>query len=485
MAPTPIIVSFGNDLRLRDNRALAAAIETGAPVIPVYVLDTAAAGAWAPGGASRWWLHGSLAALAESLSARGSRLVLRRGDLARELARLAQETGAKAVHLTRRYEPWASAQEARLKRSLDAIGVDVKRYGGALLVEPESVRTQAGEPFRVFTPFWRAASAQVQVRPAAKVPDKLPAPKTWPASERLEDWGLLPAKPDWAAGLRASWTPGEAGAEAALDDFIAAALRSYKEDRDRPDRPGTSRLSPHLHFGEIAPTAVWQALTMAQTVHPELATGAQKYLAEIGWREFSAHLLVQFPALPDVPFRRDFQDFPWADDEAKYHAWTRGATGYPIVDAGMRQLRQTGWMHNRVRMVAASFLVKHLLVGWQRGQAWFWDNLVDADLASNAAGWQWVAGCGADAAPYFRVFNPILQGQKFDPDGSYVSTFLPELARLPTEHIHEPWAAPPLVLAAAGVRLGTTYPQPIVDHAEARKAALEAYAKLRANSASR
>jgi deoxyribodipyrimidine photo-lyase len=480
MTVKPVVVCFGLDLRLKDNRALQAAIAAQAPIIPLYVLDDTSPGALKPGGAARWWLHGSLTSLAASLEKRGSRLVLRRGETAAEIVRLASEAGAGAVHMTRRYEPWARALEENLKQTLDAEKVDCRRFGGGLLLEPESVRNKSGEPFKVFTPFWRACCDLIADKPVATLPARLPAPDTWPAGDQLEAWSVLPEKPDWAGGLRATWEPGEAAAERRLTSFIADALEHYRDARDRPGVPGTSMLSPHLHFGEISPAAVWRTLRVAQTLHPEIEAGTAKFLAEIGWREFCYHLLHQFPDLPERPFRKEFADFPWTDDKASLAAWQNGRTGYPIVDAGMRQLRQTGWMHNRVRMVTGSFLVKHLLIPWQHGQAWFWDNLVDADLASNAAGWQWIAGCGADAAPYFRVFNPVLQGEKFDPAGDYVRKFVPELAKLPAAHIHAPWQAPAEILKAAGVRLGASYPHPIVEHAQGRANALAAFASMKA-----
>ena len=479
MPHAPILVWFQSDLRLADHRALQAALAAGAPVIPVFILDDSAAGSWVPGGASRWWLHGSLASLARDLEHRGSRLILRRGGTLAELHKLVTETGALAVHFSRRYEPAARMLEDEVKSGLDPIGVACKRFGGSLLFEPESVRSKTNDVYKVFTPFWRAACAGDTPRLAAAAPKRLPTPATWPVSDKLETWGLLPTSPDWAGGLRDGWTPGETGAQEQLTLFMADALTAYKEDRDRPDRPGTSRLSPHLHFGEISPAMIWHEIKATQTMQPRTEASAAKFLAEIGWREFSYHLLFNFPHLPETAFRADFAGFPWRDDAARLRAWQRGETGYPIVDAGMRQLRQTGWMHNRVRMVVASFLVKHLLIPWQAGEAWFWDNLVDADLASNAASWQWVAGCGADAAPYFRIFNPMTQGEKFDPDGGYVRTFVPELAKLRTDYIHAPWTAPALELAAAGIKLGKTYPHPIVDHSEARDAALAAFQSLK------
>ena len=391
-------------------------------------------------------------------------------------------TGATSVYFSRRYEPAARALEEAVKRGLDGLGVACKRYGGSLLFEPEAIRSKTNDVYKVFTPFWRAACAGDAPRLSAAAPKRLVAPAAWPASDVLAAWSLLPTSPDWAGGLRGNWTPGEAGAHAQLTVFATLALTTYKDDRDRPDRPGTSRLSPHLHFGEISPAMVWHEIKATQSMQPQTEAGAAKFLAEIGWREFSYHLLFNFPHLPENPFRADFANFPWREDEARLRAWQRGMTGYPIVDAGLRQLRQTGWMHNRVRMVVASFLVKHLLIPWQAGEAWFWDNLVDADLASNAAGWQWVAGCGADAAPYFRIFNPMTQGEKFDPAGDYVRTFVPELAKLRTDYIHAPWTAPALELAAAGITLGKTYPKPIVDHSQARDAALAAFQSLKAAS---
>jgi len=474
----PAIVWFRQDLRLADNPALAAAAAAG-PVLPLYILDTGTR-AWPPGGAGRWWLHHSLAALADALRRRhGLNLLLLRGDPAVLLPRLVRQTGARAVYWNRLYEPAAIQRDTVIKSDLKTAGIAVETGNSALLFEPWTVQTRIKGWFRVFSPFWRACLALPQ-------PPPQPAPKTvtgWTGAvtgERLEDWGLLPAAPDWAGSLRAAWQPGEAGAAARLAGFLDTALSGYADERDRPDRAATSRLSPHLHFGEIGPRQIWQAVQMRIAQHDHgRGDAAGKFLAEIGWREFSYHLLYHFPDLPERNFRGDFDGFPWHDDPALLRRWQRGRTGYPIVDAGMRELWQTGWMHNRVRMIAASFLVKHLRQHWRHGAAWFWDTLVDADLASNAASWQWVAGSGADAAPYFRIFNPILQGAKFDPDGAYVRRWVPELAALPATYIHQPWAAPAAVLAAAGVTPGRSYPAPVVDHDRARKAALAAFAGLR------
>lgn len=483
MTAGAVIHWFRQDLRLSDNRALSAAAASGRPVVPVYVLDDAGAGDWSMGGASRWWLHGSLTSLAADLQHNGSRLILRRGESVPVLMRLAVETGAEAIYLTRAYEPKAAALETELKTACDAAGIAVRRFGGSLLHEPESLRTRSGEPFRVFTPFWRSALEAPPPRPPVPPPASLPAPSPWPASDRLASWRLLPRRPDWAGGLRDTWQPGEAGASQRLSFLLENVLAGYAEERNRPDRPATSMVSPHLHFGELSPGQCWHAVSMARYRRPGLETGAASFLREIGWREFSGHLLHHWPHMTDAPFRPEFAGFPWDDDatatERNLRAWQQGRTGYPIVDAGMRQLWETGWMHNRVRMITASFLTKHLRIHWRHGARWFWDTLVDADLASNSASWQWVAGSGADAAPYFRIFNPILQGVKFDPEGAYVRQFVPELSRLPIAYVHAPWTSPPEVLANAGVQLGGDYPLPIVDHAGAREKALAAYATLR------
>lgn len=475
MSPAPTIVWLRQDLRLVDNPTLIAAAAEGRPVVPVYILDTAGEGAWPPGGATKWWLHHSLAALARDLDTRGSRLVLRRGAAAAVLDALVAETGAASVFWNRRYEPAAIARDTAIKKALETRGIVAKSFNASLLFEPWTVRNKAGAPYRVFTQFWKTCLAGDEPPLPVPAPNRLAAPAAWPKSDALDSWKLLPTKPDWAGGLRDNWTPGEAGANARLDRFLDAAVETYKEDRNRPDLEGTSRLSPHLHFGEIGPRQCFHAAR----ARAGRSKGAEHFLSELGWREFSHHLLYQRPDLPETALRDDFRGFPWADDAANLAAWQRGRTGYPIVDAGMRELWHTGWMHNRVRMIVASFLVKHLLLPWQRGEEWFWDTLVDADLANNAASWQWVAGCGADAAPYFRIFNPILQGAKFDPEGAYTRRWVPELAKLPTDHLFAPWEAPQSTLRAAGIELGTDYPKPLVDHGTARARALAAFQSLR------
>ena len=464
------IVWFRDDLRLSDNPALSEAAASGAPLLALYVLDEAAMGDWRLGAASRWWLHHSLSSLASDLFARGVPLVLRRGPADMALFSLLTETKARSLYWNRLYEPWAVRRDGEIKARLRAEGVQAQSSNASLLFEPAALHNAQGEPYRVFTPFWRACLA----KPAPAAP--LPPPARLrgapaPASERLEDWRLLPTMPDWAGGLREAWAPGESEAKTKLFDFVAKRAAKYNETRDALGEDGVSRLSPHLHFGEVSARQVWQS------VESEAGPTGAAYLRQLGWREFSRHLLFANPDLPEKPLDRSFSRFPWRDDNNGLTAWKKGRTGYPLVDAAMRELWRTGYMRNRARLVAASFLVKHLLIHWREGEDWFWDTLVDADLANNAASWQWVAGCGADAAPYFRVFNPVLQGEKFDPGGVYVRRFVPELAKLEAKWIHRPWEAPKAVLEAAGVRLGESYPLPIVDHASARARALAAYAE--------
>ena len=481
MSDAPIILWFRNDLRLGDHRALTAAVKTGAPIILLYVLDDETPGQWRMGGASRWWLHHSLAALAKDVAKKGNTLILRRGSAREELPKIAAGCGAAAVYFSRCYEPSAVALEADLKALLEERGIVCKRFSGALLREPEDIRTKAGDVFKVYTPFWRALSSEFTVGKPLAAPAAIPLPSKLPKSDALASLALLPRKLDWPAGLAVEWTPGEAGANARLNTFFESAMKDYAEARNRPDLPGTSRLSPHLHFGEITPALCWYRASQAAAHSPGSDKGHETFLKEIVWREFAHTLLFYWPNLPEAPFRPAFSSFPWSENAEHLNAWQRGQTGYPIVDAGMRELWTTGYMHNRVRMITASFLIKDLLVPWQRGEEWFWDTLVDADLANNAAGWQWVAGCGADAAPYFRIFNPVTQGEKFDPNGDYVRAWIPEISKLPTEHIHAPWDAPADELARAGVVLGKTYPQPIIDHAAARARALAAFARVKSS----
>jgi len=477
MAPpqAPVIVWFRRDLRLSDNAALAAAAQSGAALLPLYILDDETPGELRMGGASRWWLHGSLKALDESL---GGHLCLKSGGAPKVLAALLDETGARAIHAVQGYQPWDTKLEETIATHCKEKGVSLQLHPGRLLFAPDAVCTSSGDPYKVFTPFWKACLSLPEPRAPLKPPKLGEFAKV--KGEKLDALKLLPKKPDWAGGLRETWRPGETAAKQRLSDFIDGALADYAEDRSNLCGDPTSRLSPYLHFGEISPNQVWHAVRHAAEGHRgKIRKGAETFLKELGWREFSYHLLYRFPGMPENPLRPEFADFPWRDDRQALRAWQRGQTGYPVVDAAMRQLWQTGWMPNRARMIVASFLVKHLLLPWQTGEAWFWDTLVDADLANNSASWQWVAGCGTDAAPYFRVFNPVLQGQKFDPGGEYVRAWVPELAHLPAPDIHAPWDVPPMTLAQSGVELGKSYPEPIVDHASARARALKAFDRIK------
>ncbi|HEY1313093.1 MAG TPA: deoxyribodipyrimidine photo-lyase [Steroidobacteraceae bacterium] len=476
--PITTLVWFRQDLRLADNPALAAALEFAAPIIPVFIFAPAEEGTWAPGAASRWWLHQSLSQLDAQLRKAGSRLCLRvAADSLTELLRLCRECGATRVLWNRRYEPTVIARDRRIKTELQAAGLETGSFNAALLHEPWSVMTGSGGPFQVFTPFWRHCTALPDPVEPSPAPARIAAPAAWPESRALGDLSLLPTL-NWTQGLHAAWSPGN-GAEV-LRQFLDDSFDEYPSVRDRPDLPGTSRLSPYLHFGEIGPRQVWHAVRRFALNRGQHTSWRQShFLTELGWREFAHHLLFHFPQTPEQPLREKFARFPWQSSALRLRAWQRGATGYPLIDAGMRQLWRTGWMHNRVRMISASFLVKDLLQPWTDGARWFWDTLVDADLASNTLGWQWVAGCGADAAPYFRIFNPITQATRFDPQGTYVREWVPELARLTSEWVHQPWAAPAEILADAGVRLGSSYPHRLVEHATARAAALAALATLK------
>ena len=473
----PALVWLRDDLRLDDNPALEAAQASGRPLLLVFLLHEESPGLRPLGGAARWWLNQSLKALAATIDAKGGQLLLRRGAALDTLTRLARDVNAEVVYWNRRYGAAEIAVDTAVKSALAAADVTVESFGGNLLHEPWTVATQSGGPFRVFTPFYRRARTQAPRTPSqTRLPWRFAA---CPKGERLENWALEPSRPDWAGGLRATWTPGEAGARDALTRFLDGGIAGYADERDRPDRPSTSRLSPHLRFGEISPHRILAAVQHAEADGSAAPRDAEKFVSELYWREFSYHLLFHYPDIGTSNFNDRFDAFAWQNAPALLRAWQRGMTGYPIVDAGMRQLWQTGWMHNRVRMVAASFLIKHCLTDWRQGEAWFWDTLVDADPANNPASWQWVAGSGADAAPYFRIFNPVAQGEKFDPNGDYVRRYVPELTGLPSNAVHRPWEAPPDVLRRAGVRLGETYPRPIVDHAAARDRALDRFQAIR------
>jgi deoxyribodipyrimidine photo-lyase len=460
----PTLVWFRQDLRLADHAALTAAAAKG-PIIALYILDDDTPETWRWGAASRWWLHKSLENLVSKIP-----LILRRGKADQVIAQVLKESGATSLHFTRDYAPWAGTLEKRIKENCESQNVSCHRHGGFLLHEPESIRNGSGEPYKVYTPFSRACFATGEPR-ALKPTPKFEIFGGVIKTEKLSDWNLRPTTPNWAGGLEDAWKPGEEGAITLLHYFLDGALADYAEGRDRTDKPFTSRLSAHLHWGEISPHQIWHATRSAMAkAGGTLDKSGEKFLKEVLWREFSYHLLHHWPHFPDQPFKPEYADFPWVEDQAALRRWQKGETGYPIVDAGMRELWHTGIMHNRVRMVVASFLIKDLLIPWQQGERWFWDTLVDADIGANSASWQWVAGCGADASPYYRVFNPVLQGQKFDPDGAYVKKWISELKDVPVEFIHCPWEmnTPP-----------KAYAKRMVDHAMARDRALEAFKKIK------
>ena len=474
------LVWFRHDLRLADQPALGWALRRGGAVIPVFILEPD--GPWSPGGASRVFLHDDLAALDVGLRTAGSRLVLRQGDPTAVLADLAAETGADALVFNARMEPAGRRTDAAVMAALGQ-RLAVHETNGALLLDPRGVATGSGGPYRVFTPFWRAIHAALLVaQPASQpAPTNLPAPATWPQGPALEALKLLP-RVRWDTGLRAAWPASEAAAQARLEAFLDDGIERYASTRDFPARDGISRLSPYLHLGQLSPRQVWATVQARALAEGRLAPAepALAWMRQLAWREFAHHLLFHFPRTAEAPLRPEFERFPWVDDPDGYRRWCRGETGYPIVDAGMRELWASGFMHNRVRMIVASFLTKDLGVHWLRGAEWFWDTLVDANLANNTLGWQWTAGCGADAAPYFRIFNPVSQSAKFDGAAAYLRRWLPELAALPDADLHAPWLAPPMTLQAAGVRLGKTYPAPMLDHAVARREALDRLAQSRA-----
>ncbi len=463
---------FREDLRLSDNMALSFAAQQG-PVGFVFVMPEGL------GAASHWWLHFSLRSLAQSLANHNADLILTTGDPVEVVPALAEECGAGLVTWNRVYSPAGIEQGEALRNALSDRCINGKSFNSQLLIEPTKLLTKQETPYKVFTPFWRACLAVLNPEPC------LPQPKFeifnhGLKTEALESWGLLPNNPDWASGIKALWQPGETGAHARLEDFLEEGVHRYSGGRDIPSEKNTSFLSPHLAFGEIGPRQIWHAVHESMGSTRVSFENGNKFLSEIGWREFSRYLLVHFPNIIDQPYNRKFDRFPWSDDQTLIRAWQKGETGYPIVDAGMRELWHTGFMHNRVRMIVASFLTKHCLSHWQHGMDWFWDTLVDADIANNTASWQWAAGCGADASPYFRIFNPITQGEKFDTQGDYVRKWVPELKELPNKYVFKPWEASHEVLQKANVELGKNYPRPVVDHREAREKALAAYQAMKA-----
>lgn len=462
------ICLFRRDLRLSDNPALIAAAKTG-PVLPVYLHDEEEAENWATGSASKFWLHHSLHALDKSLD---GHLVI-----ATDLQKLIKETKATHIFWNRRYEPFLDAKDKQLQEKLEDDGVIVETFQANLLWEPDTIVKQDGTPYKVFTPFYRKGCLKAD---EPRAPHRKPSDLKFKRAESLSinDLNLLPKKPRWDKKMEPYWQPGEDGAHKLLQKFLRKGFKDYKDGRNFPDREVLSRLSPHTHFGEISPNQIWHAAHRAGLEHGN-EKDLDTFLSELGWREFSYYLLHHFPELPDKPWTKKFAKMKWSSSQKNLTAWQKGMTGYPIVDAGMRELWETGYMHNRIRMVTASFLIKHLGINWVIGEEWFWDCLVDCDLAVNAFNWQWVAGCGADASPFFRVFNPVLQGEKFDGNGNYVRRWVPEIAALPDKYLHQPWTAPHDVLRKAKVELGTTYPHPLVEHSEARERALENYKQLK------
>jgi deoxyribodipyrimidine photo-lyase len=475
--PNTTILWLRRDLRLADNTALAAALDGSDRLLPVYIHAPDDEAPWQPGAASRWWLHHSLTALAAQLAERGSRLIIAKGETLATLRGLIRATGASRCHWNRCYDPALITRDTHIKQALRADGITCHSHNAALLFEPWQIKTGSGDPYRVFTPYWRRCQRELPRLPEpVDAPARLPPLPDGVDGLSAEALDLLP-RISWDGGLQESWQPGETGARDLLEHFICSALDGYSDARDLPARPGTSRLSPHLHFGEIGPRQIVARLGQAGLGGDD----ADTFVRELGWREFSHQLLYHFPQTPDTPLNPRFADFRWrqGDTEPLLRAWQRGRTGIPIVDAGMRELWHTGWMHNRVRMIVASLLTKNLRLPWQQGARWFWDTLVDADLANNTQGWQWSAGSGADAAPYFRIFNPVLQGERFDPDGAYVRRWCPELTQLPKKWVHQPWAAPAELLRNAKVGLGRNYPRPIVDLKKTRTEALAAYDEIK------
>lgn len=471
----PTLVWLRDDLRVDDNPALHAAKQLRGPVIPVYIRTEGEP--WALGPAARWWLADSLESLAKGLKERSSRLILRAGEALPVLRDLLAETGAEAIYWNRRYTPHHVQVDTQVKAALSEQGLEARSFNGSMLWEPWEV-TRSGRTFQTFTSYHRAALALGDLPVPEGAIGELPAPEAWPSSEALGDWSLRSHFSAYPEGFNDRWKPGENEARRRLERFLDEPARRYYAEKHRPDLHGTSRLSPSLRFGEISPRRLYHETLQQMEADETIRQGGRKFLQELHWRDFAKYLLYTHPQLAEEPLRRVFGNLPWREDDTAFEAWKNGQTGYPLVDAAMRELRVTGWMHNRMRMVTASFLTKDLLIPWQKGEAWFWECLVDGDMASNAMNWQWVTGCGVDGTGFQRIFNPVTQGHTFDPDGSYVRRWVPEVAPLAVPAIHAPWTASPMDSRLAEIVLGTTYPEPIVDHAEARKRALEAVASL-------
>ncbi|TPW25925.1 cryptochrome/photolyase family protein [Pararhizobium mangrovi] len=474
----PIVVWLRNDLRLDDNPPLAAAAETGRPVVPLVVFDEESKDVRQLGGAHKWWFHHSLESLATSFRGKGSQLTLRRGEGAKIVPEVMEEVGADALVFNRRYDEGSRAVDDAV---VEALGDDVAvtRYAGNLLHNPDEVETNSGGYYKVYTPFMKTVMKQKRRAPV-DAPSGFKQPDSFPKSDKLEDWDLLPTKPDWSGGIRDFWTVGEKAAHDRFADFCDECLGGYDAGRDKPDKDATSRMSPHLRWGEISPIRLWHTANAYAERRKTIPSGdLESFLQELVWRDFNYNLLYNFGPMATKDFNSRFDDFPWKSSKKSLEAWQAGKTGYPIVDAGMRQLWETGWMHNRIRMVVGSFLTKDLLIDWREGERWFWDTLVDGDIASNTAQWQWIGGTGADAQPFFRIFNPITQSERFDKNGDYIRRFVPELKDLPTKVLHAPWDADEETLEKAGVKLGETYPKPIIDHKKARDRALGAYDEVK------
>jgi len=467
------LVWFRQDLRIADNPALFEACTNHETVIALYILDEKNS---VLGEAQAWWLHHSVIALNDSLNKQlGLTLTLRKGEPFAIISELVNTLSIDAVYWNRCYEPSSIERDKKIKATLQQRNIEVVSFNASLLNEPWAIKNKSGEFFKVFTPYWKACRQTLISSPAKLITHKPASIDV--KSDDLQTWGLLP-RLNWASQFPQFWTPGEEGAQQRLNNFIKHHLQGYKTNRNIPAKQATSHLSPHLHFGEISPWAILRALEYAKLEpHSDLA-GIEHFLSELGWREFSYYLLYHFPSLPYKNFKSEFDAFPWHNDQSLLTCWQKGMTGYPIVDAGMRELWATGYMHNRVRMIVASFLTKGLFIDWRLGADWFLDTLVDADLANNSAGWQWVAGCGVDAAPYFRIFNPVLQSQKFDPNGSYIRRWVPELSSLNNTAIHAPWESMNETL----IYSKTKYPKPIINHSEARSKALDYYNHLKKNT---
>lgn len=473
---TTTLIWFRRDLRLHDHAALNAACEMGHFIIPLFIYQNNSLAQGGFGAAQKWWLYHSLKNLQGQFKDLGLQFIFKQGKAIDVLSKLFDETNATGLYWNRSYDPYTLSQDEKIKNHFETHHKDIKDFPGSVLFEPWTIQNKQNKPYKVFNQYWKTCLKAFPIKAPLPAPKKMKAYSKIINSDHLSQWNLIPKNPDWSHGFNVNWQPGETNALQTVEEFILGHhIQKYKYDRQYPSYNGSSNLSPCLHFGEISPRQIWQKVR----VLTEMSTSTEKFLTEIGWREFSYYLLYHFPKFHYESFRADFKLFVWDNSQERLLAWQKGKTGYPLVDAGMRQLWQIGWMHNRVRMVVASFLTKHLLIEWQKGAAWFLDTLLDADLANNSMGWQWIAGTGVDAAPYFRIFNPILQGEKFDPQGNYIRKWVPELEHVPKKYIHQPWTASEDILKASNVKLGENYPFPIVDHSSAYKLALQRYKEIK------